>query len=70
VANITLDEWEAVQVQFVPWEGDSAPAEARYLLMSADEKGVDLFDSAASDHNYRILFFPWHRIERIRKLSS
>ena len=61
----TLDDWigERISVQFVTRE------EALLVtLKSADERGVLVEDPHTYGGSVSLLFFPWHRIEHIRKM--
>ena len=59
-----------IEVEFVTREEDSEPQQRRYTLEGADEKGILLGYAEESDlSEYLMLFFPWHRIERIHLLT-
>ncbi len=68
-----LDDWidEPIEVEFVAKEEASEPQQTRYYtLEGADEKGILLGYAPERDlSDYRILFFPWHRIEQIHLLT-
>jgi hypothetical protein len=67
-----LDDWvdEPIEVEFMTREEDSEPQHTDYTLEGADQRGILLGYQDESDLNdYRILFFPWHRIERIHLLT-
>lgn len=71
-----LGDWidEPVEVEFVTIgnlrEEDGEPQQTRYTLEGADQRGILLGYAPESDlSDYRILFFPWHRIERIHLLT-
>jgi hypothetical protein len=67
-----LDDWvdETIEVEFVTREEDSKPQETSYTLEGADERGILLGYVDESDlSEYMIVFFPWHRIERIHLLT-
>ena len=64
-----LDDWidEPIEVEFVTREEGQ---QTRYTLEGADEKGVVL--GCLDERNlgeYRMLFFPWHRIRRVNLLT-
>ena len=62
---------EPIQVEFVARGEDSGPQQTRYTLESTGQGGILLGYADESDPNdYRILFFPWHRIERIHLLTE
>ena len=67
-----LDDWidQTIEVEFVTREEDSKPQETSYTLEGADERGILLGYVDESDlSEYMIVFFPWHRIERIHLLT-
>jgi hypothetical protein len=69
-ANIV--DWvdQPIEVEFVTREEDSEPQQTRYTLEGADESGILLGYADESDlSEYMIVFFPWHRIERIHLLT-
>jgi hypothetical protein len=69
-----LDDWidQPIAVEFVTREENSEPQQTRYTLEGADERGILLgyVDESNLSSNYRMLFFPWHRIERIHLLTG
>ena len=62
---------EPVEVELVTREENRAPQQTRYTLEGADQRGILLgyLDERDLSSEYRILFFPWHRIERIHLLT-
>ena len=67
-----LGDWvdHAVNVEFMARE-DSVPPQTRYTLEGADRGGILLgyVDERDLNYEYRMLFFPWHRIRRIYLLT-
>jgi len=67
-----LDDWidQPIEVEFVTREEDSEPQHTDYTLEGAGERGILLGYVDESDPSeYMIVFFPWHRIERIHLLT-
>jgi hypothetical protein len=68
-----LDDWvdQPIEVEFATREENSEPQHTDYTLEGADERGILLGYQDESDlsSDYRIVFFPWHRIERIHLLT-
>jgi hypothetical protein len=67
-----LADWidQTIEVEVVPRGADSEPQETHYTLEGADERGILLGYADESDlSDYMILFFPWHRVERIHLLT-
>ena len=67
-----LGDWvdHAVNVEFMARE-DSVPPQTRYTLEGTDRGGILLgyVDESNLSSDYRILFFPWHRVDRIHLLT-
>ena len=68
-----IGDWvdQPVEVEFVTREGDSEPQQSRYTLEGTDRGGILLgyVDERDLNSDYRILFFPWHKIEHIYLLQ-
>jgi hypothetical protein len=61
---------QPIEVEFVTRGEASEPQQTRYTLEGADEKGILLGYAPERDlSDYRMLFFPWHRIEQIHLLK-
>jgi hypothetical protein len=58
-------------VKFVAREEESEPQQTRYTLESTDRGGILLsyVDESDVSSDYRILFFPWHKVDRIHLLT-
>jgi hypothetical protein len=67
-----IGDWvdEPVEVEFVAREEGSTPQQTRYTSEGTDRGGILLgyIDESDLSSDYRILFFPWHGIERIHLL--
>jgi hypothetical protein len=67
-----LDDWidQPIEVEFVT-RGEASAPQTCYTLEGADERGILLgyVDESDLSSDYRILFFPWHTIERIYLLT-
>jgi len=68
-----LADWvdQPIEVEFMARE-NSVPPQTRYTLEGTDRGGILLgyVDERDLTSDYRILFFPWHRIERIHLLTE
>jgi hypothetical protein len=67
-----LGDWvdQPIEVEFMARE-DSVPPQTRYTLEGTDRGGILLgyVDEKDPNYEYRMLFFPWHRIRRIHLLT-
>jgi hypothetical protein len=70
-----LDDWidEPIEVEFLTREEAACagePAHSDYTLEGADERGILLgYLDESEPIDYKIVFFPWPRIERIHLLT-
>ena len=67
-----LDDWvdQPIEVEFVRREELREEQQSSYTLEGADESGILLGYQDQSDlSDYKILFFPWHRIKRLHLLT-
>jgi hypothetical protein len=68
-----LYDWvdQPIEVEFMARE-NSVPPQTRYTLEGTDRGGILLgyVDERDLTSDYRILFFPWHTIERIHLLTE
>ena len=67
-----LDDWvdQPIEVEFVRREELREEQQSSYTLEGADESGILLGYADESDFSdYRMLFFPWHRIKRLYLLT-
>jgi hypothetical protein len=67
-----LDDWidQPIEVEFVTREEVREEQQTDYTLEGADEGGILLGYADESDlSDYRMLFFPWHRIKRLYLLT-
>lgn len=65
---------QTIEVEFARRSQEEAASleeqQTSYTLEGADESGILLGYADESDlSDYRMLFFPWHRIERIHLLT-
>ena len=68
-----LGDWvdQPVEVEFLAREEDGTPQQTRYTLEGTDRGGILLgyIDERDLSSDYRILFFPWHKIAHIHLLQ-